>query len=81
MPITEADKASEHYEHGVSCPHCYDKVSAEDKARFAEREKQMQLARLRGEAHIGTDAARSLQAKRAEKVRRLQMQKLNSQQA
>ena len=33
-----------------------------------EREKQMELARLRGETHIGADAAQSLPAKRAAKL-------------
>ena len=53
MPITEEEKLSEHYQKGVSCPHCFDKTSDEDKARFAEREKQLQLAEQRGKAHIG----------------------------
>ncbi len=57
LPITDADKQSEHYEQGVSCPYCYDKVSAERKQRFAEREKQMRLAEIRGEAHMGMEAA------------------------
>ncbi|MCX7102588.1 MAG: hypothetical protein NTX38_14180 [Methylobacter sp.] len=35
-----------------------------------EREKQMDLARKRGEAHIGADAAKSLIQKRANKVQR-----------
>ena len=52
MPITAAEMASEHYVKGVSCPHCYATTSSEQKARFAEREKQIQLAKLRGEEHI-----------------------------
>ena len=71
LPITEADKASSHYQQGVSCPHCYDKVSAEQKARFSEREKQMALAKQRGVAHIGADAAKALAAKRLAKAKRL----------
>ena len=35
-----------------------------------EREKQMELARKRGEAHIGADAAKALVAKRAAKIER-----------
>ena len=70
LPITEADKASDLYQQGVSCPHCYDKATAAQKTRFMEREKQMELARLRGEAHIGADAAKSLAAKRAAKLQR-----------
>ena len=39
------------------------------KTRFMEREKQMDLARQRGEAHIGADAAKSLAAKREAKLK------------
>ena len=73
LPITEADKASVHYEQGVSCPHCYDKVTAEQKARFMEREKQIALAHQRGETHIGKDAAKILADKRAAKIKKQQV--------
>ena len=72
MPITKADKASADYEKGVSCPHCFDKQSLEQKLRFAEREKQITLAKRRGEVHIGTDAAKALIAKREAKSKRIQ---------
>lgn len=75
MPITEADKTSPYYEIGVSCPHCFDKHTEGQKHRFAEREKQIELAKLRGEKHIGSEAAKALIAKReAKSQRRLQMQ-------
>ncbi len=54
-PITEEEKTHEHYSPGVSCHRCYDQKSPEQKARFAEREKQIQLAKSRGEVHIGGD--------------------------
>jgi UPF0176 protein len=72
MPITGADKTSEAYEKGVSCPHCYDKNTPEQKLRFTEREKQMGLAKQRGETHIGSDAAKALIAKREAKLQRIQ---------
>lgn len=72
LPITEVDKASDKYQQGVSCPHCFDKVTDIQKSRFMEREKQMELARQRGEAHIGADAAKSLIAKREAKLQRQQ---------
>ncbi len=72
LPITETDKASDKYMKGVSCPHCYDKVTDAQKTRFMEREKQMELARQRGEAHIGAEAAKSLAAKRKAKLHRQQ---------
>jgi len=68
-PITEQDKNSEHYSHGLSCPHCFDKTTDDQKSRFAEREKQIKLAEARGEAHIGADSAKTIAAHRAEKKR------------
>ena len=53
-PITEADKSSPHYRKGVCCPGCYDKLSADQKARFTERQKQVELAKTRNQPHIGT---------------------------
>lgn len=60
MPITADEKQSEHYQKGVSCPHCYNQTSADQKARFAERERQIQLAKSRGEQHIRDGNAESL---------------------
>ncbi len=79
LPITEADKASPHYEKGVSCPHCFGKVSESQKIRFMEREKQIELAKRRGESHIGADAAKALIAKREAKIKRLQAQQQQQQ--
>lgn len=67
MPITEQDKLSDHYQHGISCPHCFEKSTPEQKARFQEREKQMMLAAQRGEAHIGADTALTIAQHRATK--------------
>jgi UPF0176 protein len=67
MPVTEEDKQSPLYAQGVSCPHCHDKVSAQDRARFLEREKQIQLAKQRGEEHIGLEARELIEARRREK--------------
>jgi len=54
-PITDSDKASPKYEKGVSCPRCHDRHSAERQARFLERQKQVELARQRGEKHVGAE--------------------------
>ena len=56
-PITEEDKQGNAYVPGVSCPHCVDEMTPEQKRRFAERQKQINLARKRGEAHMGPEAA------------------------
>tara|TARA_Y100000589_G_scaffold317085_1_gene342600 strand:- start:14 stop:964 length:951 start_codon:yes stop_codon:yes gene_type:complete len=52
-PISEEEKASEKFQLGVSCPKCFDESSPEQKARFAERQKQIELARARGCQHRG----------------------------
>lgn len=51
-PILPEDVNRPEYEAGVSCHHCADEYSETDKARFRERQKQMELARKRGEQHI-----------------------------
>jgi UPF0176 protein len=56
-PITEEDKLSEHYLAGISCPRCYDHQTPEQKQRFTERQKQIQLAKQRQQQHIGSQAA------------------------
>lgn len=66
-PITEADKQRPEYQQGVSCHQCHDTLTDEQKARFAERERQMQLARQRGEEHVGGDAARAIAARKRAK--------------
>lgn len=52
-PISDEDKATEHYFKGVSCPFCFDETSEDQKQRFAERQKQIALAKERGELHMG----------------------------
>ena len=52
-PITEEDKQSPYYMKGVCCPHCHDRLSPDQRARFAERQKQIELAQQRGEVHVG----------------------------
>jgi len=53
-PIDENDKLSEHYAPGISCPKCFDTNSPEQKLRFAERQKQMELAKARNQTHLGS---------------------------
>ena len=68
LPITEDDKASEEYLPGVSCPACFDKKSDAERARFREREKQMQLAKQRGEHHIGGDVGFEAKQRKLNKI-------------
>lgn len=52
-PISEAEKETPEYSPGVSCPHCINEYTEADRQRFAQRHKQVQLAKSRGEQHIG----------------------------
>ncbi|MDF1629911.1 MAG: rhodanese-related sulfurtransferase [Alcanivoracaceae bacterium] len=52
-PISEQDKLSPHYQRGVACPKCVDEYSPEQRHRFAERQRQIDLARSRGQQHLG----------------------------
>ncbi|WP_075997129.1 rhodanese-related sulfurtransferase [Salaquimonas pukyongi] len=63
-PVSKEDKRSPAYVHGVSCPHCHDKMTAEQKRRFAERQRQVELAKKRGEQHIAADQEAQREAKR-----------------
>ena len=56
MPLSAEDLSSETYEPSISCPHCHDKTTEAQKQRFAERKRQVELARARGEVHIGQHA-------------------------
>ena len=68
MPITQDDMQSASYVKGESCPHCIDKANEAQKARFREREHQMQLAQQRGEAHIGSDVLEVIEKRKAAKI-------------
>lgn len=57
-PISSEDMESEHYIAGQSCPHCYGTKTEAQKQRFAERQRQIELAKQRNQAHIGATYAR-----------------------
>ncbi|MFU7529541.1 rhodanese-related sulfurtransferase [Qipengyuania sp. ASV99] len=46
-PISAADKASAAFEEGISCPRCIDEKTAEQRARYAERQRQRELENAR----------------------------------
>ncbi|RUW65957.1 hypothetical protein EOA31_32445, partial [Mesorhizobium sp. M4B.F.Ca.ET.049.02.1.2] len=54
-PLTVEDRLSPRYAAGVSCPHCHEVRSDEDRARYTERQRQVELATARGKGpHIGS---------------------------
>lgn len=66
-PITDEDKTRPEYEQGVSCHQCVDEYSDKQRHRFRERERQIQLAKARGEQHIGDDLTEVIAERRAAK--------------
>ena len=52
-PVSDEDMQSEHYQKGVSCPHCANETTEEQRAGFKERQRQVELAEQRNEQHIG----------------------------
>ena len=67
MPITEDEKRHQHYQEGLSCHHCFGTLDEEQQQRFGERQKQISLAKARGEEHIGNAAQEATERRRAEK--------------
>ena len=67
-PITDEDKQHPHYEKGVSCPRCHGSRSETQVSRYRERERQIQLAKARGEEHIGDHASQIIAAKAKKKI-------------
>jgi UPF0176 protein len=65
-PLTEADRQHADYHEGVSCPHCAGDTAKHEAA--AERQRQMDLARQRGAAHLGDAAAEAAARAKARKI-------------
>jgi UPF0176 protein len=53
-PLSAADRRSPLYREGISCAYCHARRSAADRARYAERHRQVELAQRRGRRHIGS---------------------------
>lgn len=54
-PISDTDKSSPEYIRGVCCPRCHRELTDAQKTRFAERQKQMELAAQRNQRHLGRE--------------------------
>lgn len=62
-PLGDAERASPKYEKGISCPQCFDSKTDAQKRGFAERQRQVQLARSRAQVHIGAQMPASRDAR------------------
>ena len=56
MPLSKKDVQDKNYIEGVSCLYCHDKLTNEQKNRFAQRQKQIKLSKIRGEDHLGHES-------------------------
>lgn len=54
MPLNAADRASADYIVGEACPHCIDQRSDEQRARYRERQRQVEKAADQGRQHLGS---------------------------
>ena len=52
VPLEKHEREDQHYIKGVACRHCHDKTTAKQKAGFAERQKQVELAASRNTSHF-----------------------------
>lgn len=52
-PVTPEGRLHPAYERGACCAACVDEYSSADRERFRERQRQMDLAKKRGERHLG----------------------------
>lgn len=64
MPLSQTDRAHADYIKGIQCGNCAHLYSEDDRRRFGERVKQQQLARERGEDHLGLSAQTLLEKRR-----------------
>jgi len=53
LPVSPADRAHPAYVEGISCPACIEVRNDDQRASYAERQRQVELAGQRGEAHVG----------------------------
>ena len=64
-PITESDTMHPDYIQGIRCHHCASQKTESQTLRYLEREKQNNLAKERGESHIGGDVSSIISKRRA----------------
>jgi UPF0176 protein len=54
-PVSAEGLSSPLYEAGVSCAACHGERTEEQRASYRERQRQEQLAAMRGQSHVGAD--------------------------
>jgi len=66
-PLSAVERQHEHFKEGVSCHHCHDTISEQQRQRYNERQRQLALAKSRGEHHLGKDSHITNQTRRLQK--------------
>lgn len=54
--VAPADKQSDKFIENLCCPRCHDSLTDEQKLRFEERKRQIELAKKRGQQHWGGES-------------------------
>ena len=67
-PLSDDDRAHDDYIDGVQCAYCKDSFGEQKRISMRERQRQMELALSRGEAHIGDQARKDALARRTAKL-------------
>ncbi|WP_127145039.1 rhodanese-related sulfurtransferase [Pelagibacterium montanilacus] len=70
QPLTPADRERADFIEGVQCHHCAGALDTAKRAAAAERQRQMDLAAKRGEAHLGDAAKRAAADRKAGRAAR-----------
>ena len=65
--LSDEDKQSKDFVEGISCPHCVDTLSEEQRKSAAERQKQIELNKEKGLKHIGA-GLKDIELRRIEKL-------------
>ncbi len=52
-PVSPTKQLSSNFVPGISCDYCIDKQSNRQRARYLSRQRQIELAKKRGEQHVG----------------------------
>lgn len=55
-PVSPEGRQHKDYVEGISCATCFSEMTDDQRARFAERQRQIDLARARGEKHMAPAA-------------------------
>ncbi len=74
-PLSKAERQHPHFKEGISCHHCFGQISEQQRQRYVERQKQLQIAKSRGEHHIGKDAVKTNEARRQQKIHQRRKQR------